>query len=165
MQKNELGIIRINEDFGIQTENKNLINNNKELYPHMVDTHLIDKPIYNALTVMSYDYDLNTKDNKTHYLKSYIDRFQLLWTGKIRAEVRSKDTNRDYKEGDICILIEGLSDQGVWIGTGNVLSFKIKHVDTFGLGKDNVLLHYELLTKIFIKDIEKSIKELKQFGF
>ncbi len=31
MQKNELGIIRINEDFGIQTENKNLINNNKEL--------------------------------------------------------------------------------------------------------------------------------------
>ena len=101
----------------------------------------------------------------THYLKSYTDRFQLLWENKVRAEIRPLDPKRNYKVGDNCYLIEGHSDQGVWIGTGNVLSFKIKHVDTFGLGKDSVLLHYELITKVFIKDIEKSIKELKQFGF
>lgn len=146
-------------------ETSKLNNEIKETYPQVHDIDLINKPVEKDLFIISRDINLDILNNKTHYLKSYIDRFQLLWTGKVRAEIRSRDSERNYKENDIVVLIEGHSEQGIWIGTGNVLTFKIKHLDTFGLSKDNVLLHYELLTRVFIKDIERSIKELKQFGF
>lgn len=146
-------------------ETSKLNNEVKETYPQVLDINLINKPVEKDLFIISREINSDILNNKTHYLKSYIDRFQLLWTGKVRAEIRSRDSERNYKENDIAVLIEGHSEQGIWIGTGNVLTFKIKHLDTFGLSKDNVLLHYELLTRVFIKDIERSIKELKQFGF
>ncbi len=113
--------------------------------------------------VMATNIGVKEVNSITHYLKSFIDRFELLWENKVRAEIRSLDIKRNYKVGDNCYLIEGYSDMGIWIPTQRVLSLKIKHLDLHGVAPGNVLIHYDLLLKIKVTDIEEVIKTLPDF--
>lgn len=87
--------------------------------------------------------------NCVHVIKSHTERFHLLWNGSMKAEIRTRDTDKPYKENDICVMIDGFNDMGIWVCSGNILLVRISHIDTFSMPDQySVLLNYDIVCKI-----------------
>lgn len=146
----------IHTDFKImeytELETKDLVNNT-----------IKEDDIKKSITLPKLTID-SEKNRTTHYLKSYTERFELLYQNKIRSEIRALNRNRTYQEGDYCYLIDGHSHMGEWIPTGRVMLFKIKYVDLYGVEPGNGLLNYELVMRAKVTDIDEVIKNLPNFS-
>lgn len=89
---------------------------------------------------------------KHHNLKSFPDRFQALWEGKMVGENRyNKD--RGFQEGDTVTLIEGTQEGINFIPTGRVKNAIISYVDSFPHSeKDYVTVSYKNVGVLLIKE-------------
>lgn len=78
-----------------------------------------------------------------HSLKCYVERFTILNSGKATADIRYND--RNFKEGDTILYMEGTYSEGIFAFTGRTFKAKITYVDTWCVEKGYVVLS---ITKI-----------------
>lgn len=126
-------------------EIKPYITKNIENIKDLSDYEILERYLLfnNTLNIDTYP------PNCIHVIKSHTERFHLIWNESIKAEIRSRDKDKPYKEHDICIMIDGYNDMGVWVCSGNVLLVRISYIDTFSMPDQySVLLNYEIISKI-----------------
>lgn len=68
-----------------------------------------------------------------HDLKCYVEFFQPIVDGKLKAIARINDRKPKYKVDDTITLYEGYSENGIYQYTGRTISAMISFIDKFGL--------------------------------
>lgn len=67
-----------------------------------------------------------------HEVKSYCDRFEAIYSGACKADIRLND--RVYSIGDIIVFTEGYDDVPRYIYTGRSVEAKITYIDDYVVG-------------------------------